>query len=507
MKINETKLKLWKNSSTTVVSMFEGTVKDFPNVVALKCNNITYTYSELNTLTDNLAYYLQKKGVVKNAVVGIYLDKSPEYIIACLSILKAGGAYLHIDTEYNPEIIKKVIDDTHPILVITRKSFSIDFGIYGTYPIYVEDNDTWNPDNQPLSKIDSLTQDDAAFIGYTSGTTGIPKGVVVSHLSAVYSMSKFWEEVNEFGDIDIYGYATYLSWDALSPLLFGGTSYIIPDLICQSSPQLVNYIFENKINHTFFTPSLIVNILETVDEKEIKEKLSGVRVIWVGGEVVTGDLLKKIKSLLPNTHILNNYGPSECFVVTQGELTANDVTYQLCPAGAVLPEMDVKVLDSKMQTVQKYEKGELYVKGPCLATGYVNNTQLTNSKFIDIKGEIYFRTGDIASYTDDGRLIIHGRADYFKNVKGVEVNVLELQQKICQLLSLDYCIFDVDSRNGEEITVLFYPESKMDAEEMKFILQQALPNGLVPTQYRHITSIPMSPTSQKLDRKNLFNKK
>jgi acyl-coenzyme A synthetase/AMP-(fatty) acid ligase len=368
--------------------------------------------------------------------------------------------------------------------------------------LFIDKDSDWKKCSTPI-KYQQTTSDDIAFIGYSSGTTGTPKGVAVTHKSAIYSFCHFWKEIWNLPERNQYGYATYLSWDAMGPLLFGATGNIIPDY--SDSPRaLLNYMHRKGINHSFFTPSLLKSIIQEIPSNEIKKKLARLKILWLGGEILTRDLLKKIYDLLPNITIVNNYGPSECFVVSQGILKKEDANLKqlFSPTGRILPDMQVLLLNKKYKEVNAGETGELFVAGPCLADGYLNNSKMTKEKFLNLNGQIYFKTGDFANYMYDGRLVIEGRSNFIFYRGSSKINLTQVQQIINKFHSFKDCVLLNISEDKNRLVCFFVKENNMKKkadQNYKKILKNKLPKHLIPDQFIELNKIPINKNSQKAD--------
>jgi len=510
MNISKEKFEQWRDPDATINKIFRSTVTENPNRLALVDGGVTLTYLELDKFTDGLAGYLQANGVKKNQIVGIYLENCYEYIIACLAILKAGAAYLHLDLDYSMQVLEKILEKASPIAIISKSKHCSKLPAINK--ILVDEKIDWDSYERKLDNDFLISSNDVAFVGYSSGTTGVPKGVKVSHKAAIYALSKFWQEVWHLPDIKKFGYSTYLSWDAMSPLMFGATAYIIPDDINHDSLALVNYIMNHKINHTFFTPSLFKNIIQEVPENVLKKSFLNLNVIWVGGEIMTRGLLEEIFNILPEIHLFNNYGPSECFVVAQGPLTKDDIKIDstICPVGKILPEMNILLLNNKIQeTAAPGASGELYVAGPCLADGYFNNPKLTKDKFICLHGKTYFKTNDLGHIMPDGRLMVEGRIDFIANINGNSINLLELQNNIKKLLPVADCavVYTEDKDKSQHLFCFLVKRPEMpyeiDPARIKSVLAKFLPEYMIPEKYFELNKIPVDLASQKLSYKQL----
>lgn len=378
--------------------------------------------------------------------------------------------------------------------------------------LFIEKSGMWDVTHSKDDHLSSMSSSQSAFIGYSSGTTGAPKGIKVSHKAALYAISKFWEEVSSLRNISNFAYATYLSWDAMGPLIFNSTGHIIPNGENEDPAKLVQYMEKYKINQVFFTPSLLKNLLQEIPQRTIRKSLASLTVMWLGGEVVTQDLVKKTLFYLPNVRLINNYGPSECFVVAQGRITKKDASiYSLpCPVGKVLPEMDILIVDKYMEKVDPGKIGELLVSGPCLADGYLNSPELTHQKFISLNSKTYYKTGDLAYIQDDGRLVIQGRANAIVSIDNENVDLVKVQSAIKKFFPLEDCIvIFVDGKLTKPELVCFYVEdrklsSNINQNDIKKTLNSTLPRYMIPKKFIKLSKIPISDISQKVDYQKLY---
>ena len=377
---------------TTLHELFRNQVQQTPDKIALVDGDVRLTYRELDQQTNRLVNYLARYQIQENDAVGILLEKCHEYIVACLAVLKAGGAYLHLELAYPNRFLQQIFADAVPKVVITKQKHQDKVAVHQVASLYIDADDWQAADN--TSREVEASNHSAAIIGYSSGTTGKPKGICVSHRATLYAYSKFWEEVWHLHDKGRFAYTTFITWDALSPLVTGNTGYIVKDEISFDPQRLLDFYAEHKINHTMLTPSLLSCILQTVDVNTLRQKLQWLKVVWVGGEVMTQQLVDQILEAVPHLYLINNYGPAECFVITQGQLQANDpITPSICSVGRVLARMEVMLCDEAMNPVARGEVGELYATGPCLADGYLNNPTLTKQKFISINEKNFIKLG------------------------------------------------------------------------------------------------------------------
>ncbi len=489
----------------TLQARFSSQVYKHPDKIALVDGAVTLTYRELDTLSNRLANCLQQYDIEANDAVGILLEKCHEYIIACLAILKAGGAYLHLESAYPTHFLREIYTDASPKVVITKRRH--ESKVMDVNALFIDDGAWRSADSSPVDS--NNINDDLAIIGYSSGSTGKPKGICVSHRATLYAYYHFWRELRDIPAKGRFAYTAFLTWDALSPLVMGETGYMIPDEISYDPHRLLDYIAQHKINHTFLTPSLLSTILQTVDHAMIRAKLSCLNVAWVGGEVTTQPLVDETLALLPHLALINNYGPAECFVITQGQLRVNDSAIaSICTVGHVLDGMEIVIMDEEMEVVAQGEIGELYATGPCLADGYLNNPTLTRQKFIPLNGKTFYKTGDLARCLEDGRLVILGRRDSTVKIRSYNVNLSAIEETLRQHSQITDCVVMAYGEAGGDKHLVAYligddlhidPDS-YNCPTIVGYLQQYVPFYMVPRLYVELDVLPIHPISGKLDR-------
>ncbi|WP_372365314.1 thioester reductase domain-containing protein [Candidatus Uabimicrobium sp. HlEnr_7] len=496
---------------TTLHEIFSEQVKKNPDKVALVDKEIQLTYNELNQMTNSLAHYLSNYKIEEGDPVGILMNKSYEYIVACIAILKAGGAYLHLELAYPDQFLQQIFEDARPKVVITKLLYQKKIISHNIEALCI-DNDCWlEAVNTEVKRPTSNSS--VAIIGYSSGTTGKPKGVCVSHRATIYAHYKFWEEVWAKEEKGRFAYTTFLTWDAVSPMIMGQTGYIVRDQTTLDPKQLLEFIADYRINHTIFTPSLLSCILQNIDPSTIQNKLKSLNILWVGGEVMTQDLANQILEMLPDLWLINNYGPAECFVITQGRLFANDsATPSICSVGRVLDDMKVVICDNEMNDCPNGSVGELYATGPCLADGYLNNSELTKRKFIQHNNSIFYKTGDLAKFLEDNRLVIIGRCDETVKIRSYNINMKAIEKILRKNLQISDCVVTIEEDRGDKYLIAYVIRNASSTWEIDnnhsclyliTYLQKHLPFYSIPKVYIELESFPVHPISQKLDKSSL----
>ena len=332
-----------------------------------------------------------------------------------------------------------------------------------------------------------------AIIGYTSGTTGLPKGVEVSHRACIYSFNKFWEEVDNIQPRQNFGYITYLAWDAFSPLIHGATGIIIPTAANSDMELLKRSLVKYKVNHAFFTPSLLEKFLNSFDLLTAREALKNVNIIWVGGEIIKPQTIEMLFDAHPHVNLFNNYGPTECFVVSQGALVESDSerTKEI-PAGKILPELEYILLDENNNDVTESGLGYLYIKGAALANGYHKRPDLNKKHFVAIKDKTYYETGDYCQVSEGRTISILARNSFILETETENLPVSFIEQKILEQKLVNECII---INTKKELMIFCIVNERTREEDIEDVLKVYTPDFKV----IFIDETPLKASSQKIN--------
>src|SRR5215212_109139 len=360
--------------------LFEERVCRSPRALAVVDERGELTYEELDRQAELLASHLRGVGTDPDELVGIYMGRCVEYVIACLAALKAGGAYLPLELAYPPSMLEEVVVDSGPRIVLTQERYAE--RLPRTQKRFWMD-DGWEEEVEASESGGTarVDQENLAFVSYSSGTTGKPKGIANSHRAAVRSY--VWRfGVSDYGPGDRVGCNVFFIWEMLRPLLRGATTVVIPDDVIYDPKALIRFLEEYRITETLVTPSLLEAVLNS-SGPDVGERLSKLRALWLNGEVVTRTLARRAMELLPDARLLNVYSCSETHEVAAGdlrELVENpESTY--CTVGVPMDPDHLYLLDAEGDRVPQGEAGELFVGGDCLARGYVGLPEKTEESF------------------------------------------------------------------------------------------------------------------------------
>lgn len=267
-------------------TLFDNQAQATPDAVALEDEKVTYTYAQLAKKVDELAHRLRQHGVKRDSLVGVLLPRSADYVVACLAALKAGGAYLVLELAYPPDLLADVIEDAQPVVVIHNESETGKIKPEITRIVLDEDQEVLTnghaetngegPDPDDLEKL--------AFVAYSSGTTGKPKGIANPHRASVLSYNL------RFGLSDVEPGArvacnVFFVWEIIRPLLRGATVVTVPDESSYDPAALVELLSAKKVTETLMTPTLLAAVLARFPD--IGSRLANLKTLWLNGEVVS----------------------------------------------------------------------------------------------------------------------------------------------------------------------------------------------------------------------------
>lgn len=424
-----------------VHQLFEEQAAKMPERLAASIDGRPLTYGDLNGRANRLAHHLRKLGVGLESLVGIYMERSEEMLIAILGVLKVGGAYVPLDPSYPKDRLAVMMDDTQVSVLISQKRFSADLStneaerqvtlvLLDSEWTYIEEESDENP--SPAAAPDNL-----AYCIFTSGSTGKPNGSLISHRSLV-SYAKGFADRLKLNENDRVLQFAALSFDVAVEEMFptwltGGTLVMRCDPLPPSPAELLRLIEREKL--TWFE-------LPTAYWHELTEELritnaglpTCVRFVVIGGEKVSPLHLASWEEL--GVPIINVYGLTETTVTTtvfeHSDFGSVDRIWSELPIGDPLPNMQIHLLDERMQPVPMGIPGEIYVGGLSLARAYLNRPALTAERFLPSPfttspGERLYRTGDMARYLSDGSLIFLGRRDHQLKIRGYRIELGEIE--------------------------------------------------------------------------------
>lgn len=484
----------------TVVSQFERQVAIAPEKIAVIFENNAFTYKELNDRSNQLAKFLRSKGVKKDSIVGLIVDRSVEMIIAILAVLKAGGAYLPIDPAYPNERIDYMLKDCNCHLLLTYlRDHNHDLG-FEVNRLDLTDQNLYKESTTSLE--DGPMPADLACVIYTSGSTGAPKGVMVEHRglnNLVYS----------FSDIITTGNKTVLAISTVSfdmffvetifPIVTGMRVILANQKEATVPYLLLELIGKYKVNFLQTTPSRMKLILNDSHA----DKLGNLTEIILGGESFPEQLLGELKKAT-NARIFNGYGPTEATVCSAIKHLGNEHRITI---GKPLANTQIYILDESMRPVPIGVTGEIYISGLGLARGYVNNEELTRERFIPnpfVPSSRMYKTGDLARWLSNGEIEYIGRNDNQVKIRGFRIELGEIENRLAkhELIKEAIVVCKEDKAQKKYLCAYLTARGGVSSSDLREYLSHFLPDYMIPSHFFVLESLPLTPNG-KVDKQAL----
>jgi amino acid adenylation domain-containing protein len=498
-------------SNHCIHHLFQEQASKTPEKIALVMGDRKFTYSIVNDRANQLANALRSLGVGLEIPVGICLRRSPFAVVAILGVLKAGGAYVPVDPDY-PEARKQyIIEDSGCGVLITEKSLLHTLPPFAGRIVLVDDEslsqqDSSNPDIP-------ITPDALMYILYTSGSTGIPKGVCGIHRATVNRCIWMWNQYPFTSDA-VCCHKTTLNfvdsvWEIFGALLKGVKVVILPHFSSANPQETIAFLHEAKVTRIILVPSLLQALLNT--RPDLGKALPALKIWTVSGERLTQNLLQKFRTSVPDGILLNLYGSTE----VAGDVTWAEFPRDIenlerdVPIGQPILNAEIHILDENLQPVAPGEAGELWVGGAVLARGYHKKPEETKARFISnpFSGNgILFKTGDLVTRNNNGVLYYIGRVDNQVKIRGFRVELEEIE-KVLALFNTETSNVTVIVREDEEAPetkqlVAFVVPSTVNVDAMKQYALSQLPHHMVPTRIIAVDELPLTPNG-KVDRQTL----
>ncbi|MFN6513541.1 MAG: non-ribosomal peptide synthetase [Nostoc sp. CreGUA01] len=549
-----TLLKTFNNNSQdypisqTINELFEKQVFQTPNNIAVVHEQTKLTYQELNHQANQLAGLLRKLGIAQGEFVGIFKDRDINFLIAILAIYKAGGAYVPIDSTYPPNRIKYMLANSEVRFIFTDDSLlnvlsdlaadcsqlssiicldslingqklvgdRAELKIYNKLDFAQLSHDNIEPINDAA---------DPAYMLYTSGSTGLPKGAIVRHDGAINHIYAQFDELHlteEFCFLQSAPSSTDISvWQFLAPLLIGGKTVIVDVETVGIPDKLFKALKLEKITVVELVPALFGGLLEYTSGLGISEReLPDLKWMMVVGEPVSVGWVNKWLQIYPEIKIVNAYGPTEAadditqFIVNQ-PFAENQRTV---PIGKPLANLNLYILDEQMQLLPIGAPGEICVSGIGVGQGYWKNEEKTNLNFVpnpfpdhrkklpQNRQDLIYKTGDLGRWLPDGNLEFLGRIDHQVKIRGFRVELGEIETFLNQHPNVRENVVIVQEDEPGNLLIVAYVVAKKQPipsiSELRNFLKEKLPDHMLPSAFVMLENLPLAP-SGKLDRKTL----
>jgi amino acid adenylation domain-containing protein len=494
-----------------VHEVFEEQAERTPDAVAIVCGEQAISYRELNRRANQLAHYLRERGVGPDTRVATCLERGAELIVVFLGVLKAGGCYVPLDPTYPSERLRWMVTDSAPAVVLTSSEWADVFAGHIDVPVLDVADAPWHAmpaANLPASSL-GLTPRHLAYVLYTSGSTGMPKGVMVDHCA----VQRLVATDNGFATFDLSSKVAFASnpvFDATTleiwaPLLNGGCLVVIDRHTLLDPDRFGDALTDHRVTILWLTVGLFNQYVDI-----LAEQFQRLVYLIVGGDALDPRAIARMLQHGGPQHLLNGYGPTETttFALTHEIIAVSDSTRSI-PIGRPIGHTRVYVLDGRGALAPVGVTGELYIGGAGVARGYLNQPMLTAERFMpdpfvaDATARMY-RTGDLGTWQPDGTIEFRGRRDFQLKLRGFRIELGEIEAQLAQQPGVRDVVV-VARHEGEEDKrlVAYYTTRETDvtpdAETLRAALSATLPAYMIPAAYVRLPAFPLTPNG-KLDR-------
>lgn len=475
-----------------------------PDALAVSEPGRAITFGRLNARANQLAHFLQTRGVKAEELVGICLERGIDAICAMLAVLKAGGAYVPLDPSYPKDRLAFMLENSGARLLITNSDLLGCLPSYAGETLCLVEHGATLAHEPTANPVANITPQNRAYVIYTSGSTGRPKGVEIEHRGLVNLVAWHHREYNVCPD-DRASHVAGLSFDAsvweVWAHLTAGASVHIPDEDTRLSPEkLVQWLVNERITLSFLPTQLAEAVLETTWPADVP-----LRALLTGG-----DRLHRGPRNGEPFLFANHYGPTENTVITTWARVKALTNGSAPPIGRPIANTKVYVLDANLQPAPIGVPGELYVSGVGLARGYLNQPDLTGERFIPNPfcgngAARLYRTGDLARYLPNGEIEFLGRLDRQVKLRGFRVELGEIETVLDDHPAVHESVVDVlDTPQGHRRLVAYFVPSNggISSDELRSHLRERLPEFMVPSAFVSLKTLPVTPNG-KVDRSAL----
>jgi amino acid adenylation domain-containing protein len=494
--------------------LFEAQVERTPDNIAIVFEQQQLTYRELNDRANQVAHYLQSRGVVPKMLVGLYVERSSATMIGLLGILKTGATHVPLDPNHPPDRIEYVLEDAQIAIILTQQQLIDRVSSRASVELICLDTDWVKIATQSTSTpLVDLDPDQIAYLIYTSGSTGKPKGVEARHRGVVNFITSMQRQPGMTAT-DILLSVTTLSFDMAVleiylPITVGAQLVLVSREDAMDGKKLAATIAQLGVTMMQATPATWRVLLESGWQGQPNLK------ILTGSEPISTDLVTQL--LTKSSSVWNLYGPTETTVwSTAYQVQGHE---QRIPIGRPIANTEIYILDPHLQPVPIGVTGELYIGGAGLARGYWHKPDLTAEKFIphpfstDATARIY-RTGDLARYLPTGEIECLGRIDFQVKLRGFRIELGGIEALLCQHPQIVQAVATVreDNPGDRRLVAYIITDRQSDSidnqlipptvSQLREFLADRLPSYMVPSTFVWLDSLPLTPNG-KIDRRAL----
>lgn len=498
-----------------VVSQIEAQAaarKDHP---ALVFEGVSCTYGEMNSRANRLAHYLRNQGIGPEVTVGIYMERSADFVIAMLAVLKAGGAFVPLDPSYPKDRLASMVVQAGMGMLLTQSKVAMDLELPGSgISVYVMDD----PDSNGM--LEAFVDDNPAlttdasnlmYMVFTSGTTGAPKGVAVelaqfhNYIQGLIGRLELSEPLS-FAMASTFAADLGMS-NVFGALCTGGTLHVLSYELSCDPDGVAGYFGNHAIDVMKVVPSHFEVLLEAANPEKVIPR----KILILAGEALSWETVRTVKALRPGVRLENHYGPTETTVSAFAYRIPDEVPEHRSthvPIGYPFGNVRRYILDGRLKPVPVGVPGELYIGGSGVARGYHGRPELTKERFLpnpfaaDHGGGTLYRTGDRVRYLRDGTVEIVGRMDRQIKIRGYRIELGEIEAVLTSFAFVTDAVVRLKKTAAGEKKIVAYLVYRRDSEleqplaELKRLLKDKLPEYMIPAQIVELDALPLNPNGK-----------
>jgi amino acid adenylation domain-containing protein len=505
-------IELERSADICVQGLFESQARRKPEAVAVVSEEGVLCYRELDVRADQVARHLQRLGVGPEVRVGLCVERSLDMIVGILAVLKAGGAYVPLDPKFPPARLAFILADSGARLLLTQAKWHEILGSIKIEQVEM-DQDHWSKDpvkhDMPLTS--EVRPDNLAYLIYTSGSTGRPKGVAVEHRQLVNYVRGVLDRL-ALGEETSFAMVSTVAADLGHTALFGAlcsgrTLHVVSSDRAFDPDGMADYMHRHRIDALKIVPSHLRALLDSAHPQHVVPA----RCLILGGEVLSWDVIDRVRELAPGCTIINHYGPTETTVGAVAYHVAPELARgRTVPIGRPLAGSRTYILDQYLDPVPIGIPGELYIGGGGVARGYAGHPELTAERFLPDPfggrpGGRLYRTGDQARYLSDGTIEFLGRSDNQVKLRGFRIELGEIKAQLLAEPDVREAVVMLRAGQGEAKRLAAYvvpAQMPFDVSDIRTRLAQRLPEYMIPGVIIPLEAWPLT-ANGKLDREAL----
>lgn len=484
--------------------LFETQAQARPDAIAAVHGDRQLTYRELNARANQIARALLARGLTREGVVGVVTERNLDWMAAVLAIMKAGGAYLPIEPHFPTERIARMLSRAGASLVLLDQTLDI---LSGVQTLRI---DTAYQEGHPDGDLGiRVTPDQLAYIYFTSGSTGEPKGAMCEHRGLLNHLfakiddlridegSVVAQTAPQCFDISL--------WQLIAALLVGGRTLVVEQETILDAGRFIDKIVDAKVNIVQVVPSYLEVLVSHLAQHP--RELQDLRYVVATGEALKKQLVEHWFAVQPRIKLVNAYGLTETSDDTNHEIMDRPPPGERVPLGRPINNVHISVVDEHLSPVPLGAPGEIVFSGVCVGRGYINDPDRTAQVFLPDPhraGQRLYRSGDYGRWRPDGKLEFLGRRDAQVKISGFRIEIGEIENKLVRLSGVREAAVVVTERaDGSKQLVAFYAsERSQDAAAMRAQLGESLPSYMIPSAFHWRNTLPLT-ENRKIDRKAL----